>query len=136
MPDCIFCKIVNGELPSQKVYEDDDVLAFLDINPTVHGHTLIIPKEHHENILETPPELIAKIFQVIQKIAPAVLAAVEANAFNLGNNCGSVAGQVIFHTHFHLLPRKPDDGKRLWGSRPAREGELEELEEKIKRNLL
>lgn len=135
MSDCIFCKIVKGELPSHKVYEDDDVLAFLDINPVNPGHTLIIPKEHHKDLLNTPTELASKLIQAVQKIAPAILKEVESDAFNLGVNCGVGAGQIVFHTHLHIMPRFENDGHRLWVGKKMEQSELSEIAEKIKINL-
>ncbi|MFH1142128.1 MAG: HIT family protein, partial [Candidatus Uhrbacteria bacterium] len=115
MSDCIFCKIVNKEIPSYTIYEDDDVKVFLDINPSVPGHTMVIPKQHYDSFQETPPEVLTKVAVVAQKIAPAVLKAVDAEAYNFTNNCGRAAGQIIMHTHFHLMPRRSDDGKKLFG---------------------
>ena len=103
MEDCIFCKIVSGDAPSHKIYEDDDIVAFLDIHPVNPGHTLVIPKDHHKDLAETPPEIASKLIQVVQKIKPAVLGAVDADSFNLGVNVGEKAGQVVFHTHFVQL---------------------------------
>lgn len=135
MQDCIFCKIVSGEIPSHKVYEDDDVLAFLDINPVNPGHTLVIPKEHHNDVLDMPLELGSKLMNVIQKIAPAVIKGVGADSFNLGVNNGSGAGQIVFHTHFHIMPRFTDDGHALWHGRQANQAELAKVSEDIKKNL-
>lgn len=132
MSDCIFCKIVNSEIPCYKVYEDKDVLAFLDIHPTNPGHTLVIPKAHHKDFLDTPTELQAKIIQVIGKITPAVMRAVGAEAFNLGVNNGVVAGQVIFHTHFHIMPRFTADGHKLWSGKEMSPDEFNRIAEAIK----
>jgi len=135
MENCIFCKIVAGELPSHKVYEDDDILAFLDINPVNPGHTLVIPKEHHKDLAETPPELASKLIQTVQKIKPAVLGAVDADSFNVGVNVGEKAGQVVFHTHFHIMPRFEDDGHELWGGKEMDQKELGKIADKIKSNI-
>jgi len=132
MSDCIFCKVVNQELPSYTIYEDDEVKAFLDINPSVPGHTMVIPKQHYESFQETPPEVLAKVMSVAQKIAPSVLKTVDAEAYNFTNNCGRAAGQIIMHTHFHLMPRRSDDGKKLWGGREGDPEELKQIAEKIK----
>ncbi len=133
--DCIFCKIVAGEAPSQKVYEDDDVLAFMDIFPTAPAHTLVIPKKHHENILETPPELAGKVLNVAQKIAPAVMKAAGMPACVFSNNCGKEAGQVVFHTHIHIIPRSEEDGKAMWGSQEATAEEIEAHANMIREEL-
>lgn len=132
MSDCIFCKIVAEEIPSYKVYEDEYVLAFLDIHPTNPGHTLVIPKAHHKDFLDTPAELQAKMIQVIGKIAPAIMKAVGAEAFNLGVNNGAVAGQIIFHTHFHIMPRFTADGHKLWHGKEMSPVEFTRIMEAIK----
>lgn len=130
--DCIFCKIIAGELPSHKVYEDNDVLAFLDIHPTNPGHTLVIPKVHHKDFLDTPADLQSKLIQVIGKLAPIIMKAVGAEAFNLGVNNGAVAGQIIFHTHFHIMPRFTSDGYKLWHGKDMNSEQLAEITKNIK----
>lgn len=107
MDDCIFCKIVNGEIPSEKVYEDEKVLAFKDINPVTPIHVLIIPKKHFKDVLdvkEEDKEIIADLFQSINKIAKTL--GIEKNGFRIVNNCGEDAGQEVMHLHFHLLAGK------------------------------
>ena len=104
MEDCIFCKIIKGEIPSEKVYEDDKVLAFKDINPAAPIHILIIPKDHLENVLAVKPEnkeIISDIFQAINTIAKQL--GIEDDGFRIINNCGKDAGQEVMHLHFHLL---------------------------------
>lgn len=133
--DCIFCKIIRGELPSVKVYEDEKILAFLDISPVNPGHTLVVPKEHFENILDTPEETLSELITAVKKLAPAVMKGSGAPAFNLGVNNGSEAGQVVQHTHFHVMPRYQGDGYKLWGSKPYGAGEMENIGEKIRENL-
>ncbi|MFD1360986.1 HIT family protein [Lentibacillus salinarum] len=103
--DCIFCKIINGEIPSAKVYEDEDVYAFLDISQVTKGHTLVIPKTHTQNIYETSPEVAAKLFERIPTIANAIKKAYKPVGMNLLNNNGEFADQSVFHLHIHLLPR-------------------------------
>ncbi|MEQ6377231.1 HIT family protein [Bacillaceae bacterium S4-13-58] len=103
--DCIFCKIVNGEIPSAKVYEDEQVYAFLDISQVTKGHTLVIPKEHSKNIYETKPEVASELFQRVPKIAQAVKNAFNPVGLNILNNNGEEAGQSVFHLHFHIVPR-------------------------------
>ncbi|MBI5022910.1 MAG: HIT family protein [Candidatus Magasanikbacteria bacterium] len=132
MNDCIFCKIINGELPCVKVYEDIEIMAFLDIHPVNFGHTLIVPKAHYINISDTPTDLLGKLMVVTQKIAPAILKATGTSSFNLGVNNGAPAGQVIFHTHFHVMPRYEGDGYKMWGSRAYAPGEMEKLGEAVK----
>lgn len=107
MDDCIFCKIVKDEIPSEKVYEDEKVLAFKDINPVTPIHVLVIPKKHFKDVLdvkEEDKEIIADLFQSINKIAKIL--GIEENGFRVINNCGKDAGQEVMHLHFHLLAGK------------------------------
>ncbi len=106
----IFSKIIAGELPCHKVYEDEHVLAFLDINPIQSGHTLVIPKTPSEDGLSCPPEDMARIILAAQKIAGAVMAVTNCDGVNFLMNNGEAAGQKVFHTHFHIIPRFTDDG--------------------------
>lgn len=104
MENCIFCKIVKGEIPSEKVYEDEKVLAFKDINPAAPIHVLIIPKEHFKNVLDVKEEnkgVISDIFQAINKVAKQL--GIEEDGFRVITNCGKDAGQEVMHLHFHLL---------------------------------
>jgi len=123
MNNCLFCKIVTGEIPTQKVYEDDQVLAFLDINPVNPGHTLVIPKEHHEKLSETPPEVAAEIMRVVPGLMKAIEKAVNAKAINIAVNNGELAGQVVFHTHLHIMPRFEGDGYDIWHGKAYEEQE-------------
>ncbi len=135
MSDCIFCKIIKGEISSTKIYEDEKVLAFLDINPINPGHTLIIPKVHSQDLLEVTEDDLISIIKVVNKVVPAVLKGVEAKGFNLGVNNGAVAGQAVNHLHFHIMPRFENDCHKLWSGKPYKEGEIDEVAEKIKNNL-
>lgn len=110
MPDCIFCAIVAGEIPSRTVYEDDDVVAFLDANPLAPGHTVIIPTDHHQHLSDLPDELATHIYDVVHDLVPDVEGAVDAPASNVGINNGEAAGQEIPHVHFHIVPRFEGDG--------------------------
>ena len=101
--NCIFCRIAKGEIPCSKVYEDDNVLAFLDLAPVHHGHTLVIPKSHHKDMLEVPSELGSAVFSALQKVAAAVMKATGAQGFNVMQNNGLAAGQTVFHIHWHQL---------------------------------
>ena len=112
--DCAFCKIVKGKIPCAKVYENDKVIAFLDINPVNHGHTLIMPKKHYELMQDIPDDILSEIIITIKKLTPAIIKAVDSNAFNLGLNNGRVAGQLVPHAHFHIMPRFKNDGHKLW----------------------
>ncbi|HJA73027.1 MAG TPA: HIT family protein [Candidatus Limosilactobacillus faecipullorum] len=110
MTDCIFCKIIDGEIPSYKVYEDDVVCAFLDISQTTPGHTLVVPKKHVKDIFEYDGDLAAEVFARIPKIARAVKASnLNIIGMNILNNNGKAAYQSVFHSHIHLLPRYADD---------------------------
>ena len=127
MDECIFCKIVKGEISSEKVYEDDKVLAFMDINPINPGHLLLIPKEHSRTILEARPEILQELIVHVPRLAKAAMDAVGADSFNLGVNTGKPAGQVVYHTHFHIIPRFATDAHRLWGGQPYQENKMQEI---------
>ncbi|WP_135303546.1 HIT family protein [Haloarcula amylovorans] len=120
--DCIFCQIVAGDIPSRTVYEDDDVLAFLDANPLAPGHTLVIPKAHHETLGDLPGDVGSDVFAALHDLTPAVEAAVDADGSTVAFNNGEEAGQEVPHVHGHIVPRFADDGGRpihsLFGSRP------------------
>lgn len=105
MSDCIFCKIVAGEIPASKVYEDDQVLAFLDITQVTKGHTLVIPKKHYRNVLEMDAEAAGQLFTAVPAIARQLKEKLGASGLNIVNNNEEAAGQTVFHTHIHLLPR-------------------------------
>ena len=102
MNECIFCKIINGDIPSKKVYEDDNVFAFLDINPKVNGHTLVIPKKHVSDFIELDNDELNKLFNVAKKLTPDLMKATNAKAFTMGCNYGD--SQLVKHFHIHLLP--------------------------------
>ena len=135
MSDCIFCKIIKGEIPSQKLYEDAQTYAFLDITPVNPGHALVVPKNHSVNILDAENKDICAITETVAKIAPKIIKAVGAGAFNLAVNNGSAAGQVVPHLHFHIIPRFPDDGRGLWGGKHVGSDELAEVAEKIRKEF-
>ena len=103
---CLFCAIVSGEIPCQKVYEDASTFAFLDIGPVSEGHTLIVPKTHADNLASGSAETAQQLMATVYRIAPAILKAVGADGYNLGMNHGEAAGQDVFHTHLHIMPRK------------------------------
>ncbi|HVX87102.1 MAG TPA: HIT family protein [Phycisphaerae bacterium] len=108
-PGCIFCKIVAGQIPSFKVYEDDTVFAFLDIGPLVRGHTLVVPKAHHATVMEAPPEVLAGVNARMPRLARAVLAATGASACHVLVNNGPEAMQSVSHLHYHIIPRREGD---------------------------
>ena len=103
--DCIFCKIAAGEIPSRKIYEDNDLIAIMDLSPTSKGHSLIIPKEHYTNIYE---EIAGKVMKTAKKLATKMTVALNCDGFNLLQNNGETAGQTMFHFHMHLIPRYKD----------------------------
>jgi histidine triad (HIT) family protein len=108
-PTCVFCRIVAGQIPSYKVFEDDVVLAFLDIGPVVKGHTLVVSKQHYPSVMETPGEVLAAINHRIPQISRMALAASGATACNVLINNGAEAGQSVKHIHYHILPRRRGD---------------------------
>ncbi len=135
MGDCIFCKIVRGEVPSNKVYEDQDTIAFLDIRPNNPGHSLVIPKKHSENLYDMDDHALAAVMRSAQKVAIAVKKAVNADGINLAMNNESAAGQVVFHPHLHVIPRFAEDGYRHWPQKAYQAGEAEAIAEKIRAAL-
>lgn len=116
--DCIFCKIVEGGLPAYKVYEDSSIMAFLDIFPIHPGHTLVVPKKHFVDIFDTPEKELQGIIAAAKKISPAVMKATKADGINIGMNNKPASGQVVMHTHLHVIPRFKDDGLKTWPQRP------------------
>lgn len=101
----VFCRIIEGEIPSNKVYEDDDVLAILDISQATRGHTLVMPKAHYESILDTPKATLHKVYDVAQRIAQAMVAELGAKGVNILTNAKEMAGQTVPHFHVHVIPR-------------------------------
>jgi histidine triad (HIT) family protein len=116
LSDCIFCKIIDGSIPSAKVYEDENVLAFLDISQVTKGHTLVIPKVHKENVFDLTPEIAGHLFQAVPKIANSINEQFQPVGLNLLNNNGEAAGQAVFHYHMHIIPRygKGDGFGTVW----------------------
>lgn len=121
MTDCLFCKIVAGQIPAYKLYETDQVLAFLDINPVSTGHTLVIPKTHAENLAANSVDDASALMVAIHDLAPKITQAVGASGYNLGMNHGAVAGQDILHTHLHIMPRKEGEGRNFAKLHPTSE---------------
>jgi histidine triad (HIT) family protein len=105
MSNCIFCKIVNGEIPAAKVFENEHVMAFLDISQVTKGHTLVIPKVHKENLFELTPDIAKNLFESVPAIANALKEEYKPLGLNLVNNNGEQAGQTVYHFHMHLIPR-------------------------------
>lgn len=136
MADCIFCKIIQGQIPCAKIYEDDRVLSIMDINPINTGHALIIPKKHAQTLLDISPEDLHACVLTAQKVAKAVFRAVGPSGFNLLQNNFRSAGQVVDHIHFHIIPRNEgDDFISNLPGKPYAPGELEKTFEKIKANM-
>ncbi|KAM1044291.1 hypothetical protein FF1_035402 [Malus domestica] len=115
---CVFCKIIRGESPAFKLYEDDVCLCILDTNPLSRGHSLVIPKSHFSSLKATPPDVVAAMCSKVPFISSAIMKATGSDSFNLLVNNGTAAGQVIFHTHIHIIPRKALDS--LWASEGLR----------------
>jgi histidine triad (HIT) family protein len=130
-PNCIFCKIVDGSLPSFKVYEDETTLAFLTIEPVTTGHTLVIPKEHVPNIFEATPGTWSEAQETVRKVAHAVERGMQADGVNINMNNREHAGQVVDHFHIHVIPRYAGDGITHWPQRDLAEGEGAEVSAKI-----
>ena len=134
--DCLFCKMVAGQIPVTKIYEDEVVLAFLDIGPISDGHTLVIPKQHFEKLHDGPSELLGRIGSQLGKIAGAVTAAMNSDGYNVLCNNGRAAGQLVEHLHFHIIARRNGDG--LFGRWPAyryEQGRIEVIAEEIRKKL-
>lgn len=106
--NCIFCKIMSGEIPSNTIYEDDTFKVILDVNPASKGHALILPKEHYANIYEIDEEVAARAMKLAKKLATHMTKVLDCDGFNILQNNGEVAGQTVFHFHIHLVPRYKD----------------------------
>jgi len=132
--DCIFCRIVAGDIPSAKVYEDENCLAFMDINPLAEGHTLLVPKKHAETIYDMSPEAVASLTALLPRLARAVRKAANAEGLNILQNNGACSGQAVMHVHFHLIPRVPGDGLGYrWNAGKYQEGRLEQLQSRVRK---
>ncbi len=127
--DCLFCKIINKEIPSSIIYEDSDVLAFLDINPTTNGDTLIIPKKHYKDFLEVPNEILVKMYEVAQKLYPMYKEKLHCDGITISHNTDY--GQEIKHFHIHFIPRYKDDGVRHLANKEMLKN-IEEIHEILK----
>jgi histidine triad (HIT) family protein len=132
MADCIFCEIVAGRAPARVVDEDERTLAFLDIFPLTAGHTLVIPKQHAADLLDAPPDDVAAVARMAQRVATRVRDELGAPGINLLQATGAIALQTVFHLHVHVLPRYPDDGFRVsFDRRPGDPAELDALAARI-----
>ena len=133
MSDCIFCKIISKEIPSEIVYEDENTLAFLDINPINVGHTLVIPKTHHENIFDMPEDVLSKTVLVLRKVARSVDKI--SDGINVGQNNRLAANQLVNHFHFHVIPRFENDGLKHWPGKIYDENEGKRVAGEIRKNI-
>ena len=132
MDNCIFCKIVKGDIPSSVVYEDDSFKAIMDISPASKGHVIIIAKEHAANIFELSDDMACKVFLVAKKIAKAVEMELGCDGVNILQNNGEVAGQTVFHFHMHVIPRYKDDSINIkWPQQETNISDISELADKI-----
>jgi histidine triad (HIT) family protein len=124
-PDCLFCKIVAGELPSQRIDSDQRTVAFMDISPATRGHALVVPREHATDLLEAEPEDLAAVAVAAQRLAKRAVQRLGADGVNLINSCGSAAWQTVFHLHMHVIPRYADDPLKLpWVPSPGDPDEI------------
>ena len=131
MKDCIFCKIIRGEIPSHKIHETEDTLTFLDIKPKTKGHMLTIPKKHYETIHDVPEEMLIEIIKITKKMSKIVKEKLNAEGVNIMNSNGKAAQQDIGHIHFHTLPRYKDDGLNIWHKEKEEEYNLDELKKTL-----
>ncbi len=129
---CIFCRILLGEIPSARVYEDAHAVAFLDINPLAPGHTLVVTRNHHARVWDVPEAELAGLMSAVGRVSRAVVSAAHAEGLNILANNGPVAGQVVPHVHFHLIPRRTGDGiLPEWKSTAYPPGEMEAMLKKV-----
>ena len=131
MDDCLFCKIVRGEIPCHKIYEDDDVLAFLDITNDPEGHTLVIPKKHSDNMFDIPYEDYLKVQNVVLKISKHYKEIGYAQGINTYINSGKCAGPMVSHFHEHIIPRNVDDGIKIEKTQKVSTTELSDVAKKL-----
>ena len=136
MSDCIFCKIVKGDIPCAKIFEDEKVVSFLDIGPANKGHALIVTKEHYETLLDVSDEVLCDLMNKAKKIARAMSSALGAEGINILMNNKKVAGQLVPHAHVHIIPRFNGDGIKLyWKTKKYADKEIDEFKEKIAKFL-
>ena len=134
--ECIFCKMIAGQIPVTKIYEDEVVLAFLDIGPLSDGHTLIIPRQHFEKLHDCPAGFLGLVASRLGKVAKAVAAGMNSQGYNLLCNNGRAAGQLVEHLHFHIIPRNTGDGVfDHWPAYEYEQGKIEAIAAKIRENL-
>lgn len=128
--DCIFCKLANGVIPTNSIYEDEDFNVILDLAPATKGHALILPKEHADNLYELPEDTAAKAMILAKKLATCMTQKLECDGFNIVQNNGTVAGQTVFHFHMHLIPRYKEDGQTIaWKPQEMSVEELKKIKD-------
>lgn len=132
---CIFCEIVEGNSPAEIIYENNDVLAFLDINPMNYGHTLVIPKKHYPDFTEIPRAEISSVISVVQLVSKAIYGSLGADGYNIVSNNGEAAGQSVFHFHFHIIPRTYSDIKVKFNLKKYQGSSIKEYAEKIRKKI-
>lgn len=135
MANCIFCKIISGDIPSTKIFEDDNTLAFLDIKPVNPGHTLVVPKNHSTNIFDIPEKDYLAVMRTVRTITPAIRTGVGAEGVNITSSNEKAAGQEVFHLHVHIIPRFEKDMLKHWPHGEYQGEEAEKVSEKIKKSL-
>jgi len=134
--DCIFCKIIEGKIPCAKVYDQGGIFAFLDIAPVNKGHALVVPKKHYATLFDIPPDLGRELLSALKLVGAAVMQATGAAGLNVGMNNFEVAGQLVHHAHFHLIPRHEGDGLRLWTQHAYESGEeMQKLAQAVKKAI-
>jgi histidine triad (HIT) family protein len=134
--DCIFCKLANGEIPTNTIYEDEKFRVIFDANPMTKGHCLVIPKDHYDNVFNMEEKVAGEAFAVAAKIARAMKKTLPCEGMNILQNNGEVAGQTVFHFHIHVIPRYPEDKVQLGGEPgEANQEELLSLAKEIQKNL-
>ena len=133
MADCIFCKIIRGEIPAEKVYETQTMLAFLDIHPINLGHTLLVPKSHYTNLYDLPEETLKDLAVNLKELALMVKKGTGAEGINIGMNNERAAGQLVNHAHLHVIPRFAGDGHEHWRGKEYSKEELASVAQKIRK---
>lgn len=136
METCIFCQIITGQIPADKIYEDNDFIAFLDIKPINPGHTLLLPKAHHRNLFDLPSDILARLGLAVQKVGQAVKVGASADGLNIIMNNDRAAGQLVDHAHLHLIPRFDNDGLQPWRQQGNQiEIDLKKLQAQIREQI-
>lgn len=132
---CIFCKIINGDIPSKKIYEDEDILAILDISQATKGHTLVIPKKHFDNLLSIDDNEYLKVMKKVKDLAKVIVKTFDAKGCNILNNCNSVAGQSVMHFHVHIIPRYEENDLKLEFKEHSKDYDLSLIQAEILKNM-